>query len=184
MLMTMRAYIEAARGVAFLDAAAVDAEASHPDEQGRKRGGERAAILTPVVKGWCTDLGVELSSIAVQVHGGMGFVEETGVAQHYRDARINPIYEGTNGIQALDLLARKLPLDGGRVALELFADVDKTADEAAQGGQATAEMGAALKTASATVQATTTKLLERLSSEPADAFAGATPYLTLSLIHI
>lgn len=178
MLMVMKAYIEAMRGVAFLDAAAVDGEASHPTEDGRKAAGERAAILTPIVKGWCTDLGVELTSLAVQVHGGMGFVEETGVAQHYRDARINPIYEGTNGIQALDLLARKLPLDSGRVALELFADIDSAADAAA-GSDATAEMGAALKSASATVQGVTKKLMERLASEPADAFSGATPYLSM-----
>ncbi len=178
-LLTMKAYIEAMRGVAFLDAAAVDAEGHHPDEDGRARGAERAALLTPIVKGWCTDLGVELTSIAVQVHGGMGFVEETGVAQHYRDARINPIYEGTNGIQALDLLSRKLPLDSGRVITELFNDIDATADVASTSGEATAAMGAALKTASATVQATTAKLMERLGSNPADAMAGATPYLTM-----
>ena len=178
MLMTMKAYIEAMRGLAFLDGAAVDAEGHHHDEVGRKRGAERAAILTPIVKGWCTDLGVELTSLAVQVHGGMGFVEETGVAQHYRDARINPIYEGTNGIQALDLLARKLPLDGGRVAKELFADIDAVA-ETALSTEATAKMGAALKATSADVQMTTTKLLERLAANPADAFAGATPYLAM-----
>ena len=179
MLMTMKAYIEAMRGVAFLDGAAVDAEGHHPDEAGRAAGAERAALLTPIVKGWCTDLGVELTSLAVQVHGGMGFVEETGVAQHYRDARINPIYEGTNGIQALDLVARKLPMHSGRVVRELFADIDAAADVAVGGGHATAEMGAALKTASATVQATTMKLMERLSGETVDAFAGATPYLKM-----
>ncbi len=179
MLMTMKAYIEAMRGVAFLDAAAVDAEGHHPTEAGRAKGAERAAILTPIVKGWCTDLGVELTSLAVQVHGGMGFVEETGVAQHYRDARINPIYEGTNGIQALDLVARKLPMDSGRVARELFGDIDAIARAAVSGGDATAEMGAALQTASATVQAVTMKLVERLAGDPIDAFAGATPYLRM-----
>lgn len=179
MLMTMKAYIEAARGLSFLDAAAVDAEVHHPTEDGRQRGGERAALLTPIVKGWGTDLGVELTSIAIQVHGGMGFVEETGVAQHYRNARINPIYEGTNGIQALDLVARKLPMDSGRVATELFDDIDKAAEAAIAGGDATKAMGVALKEASTRIRATTVTLMERLAGNPADAFAGATPYLTM-----
>ena len=175
-LMTMKAYIEAMRGVAFLDAAAVDAEGHHPDEAGREAAAARAALLTPITKGWCTDLGVELTSMAVQIHGGMGFVEETGVAQHYRDARINPIYEGTNGIQALDLVARKLPLDGGAVVASLLDEIDATATAAQDGGEAMATMGAALATSAASVRATTMKVIERLSSSPADAFAGATPY--------
>ncbi len=176
MLLTMKAYIEAMRGVAFLDAAAVDAEGHHPDDAGRETASARAALLTPITKGWCTDLGVELTSIAVQIHGGMGFVEETGVAQHYRDARINPIYEGTNGIQALDLVARKLPLDGGAVISNLLDEIDATAAAAQGGDEAIASMGAALATSTATVRATTMKVIERLSSAPADAFAGATPY--------
>ena len=179
MLMTMKAYIEAMRGVAFLDGAAVDAEGHHPEESGRTAGAERAALLTPIVKGWCTDLGVELTSLAVQVHGGMGFVEETGVAQHYRDARINPIYEGTNGIQALDLVARKLPMDSGRVAKELFDDIDAAAEAAIAGGAATKEMGVALSAANATVRETTMTLVERLAGNTVDAFAGATPYLRM-----
>ena len=179
MLMTMKAYIEAMRGVAFIDGAAVDAEGHHPEESGRTAGAERAALLTPIVKGWCTDLGVELTSLAVQVHGGMGFVEETGVAQHYRDARINPIYEGTNGIQALDLVARKLPMDSGRVAKELFDDIDAAAEAAIAGGAATKEMGVALSAANATVRETTMTLVERLAGNTVDAFAGATPYLRM-----
>jgi len=179
MLLTMKAYIEAMRGLAFLDAAAVDAEDHHPDEAHREAASNRAALLTPITKGWCTDLGVELTSIAVQVHGGMGFIEETGVAQHFRDARINPIYEGTNGIQALDLVARKLPLDGGAAVGALLDEIEQTAALARDGAEALASMGANLATSAATVRATTEKLLERLSSSPADAFAGATPYLRM-----
>ena len=178
-LLTMKAYIEAARGLAFLDAAAVDAQMHHPDEDARELATERASILTPITKGWCTDLGVSLSSMAVQVHGGMGFVEETGVAQHYRDARINPIYEGTNGIQALDLVARKLPLRGGAAINELFDEIDATASLAGEGDEALARMASAVGSANAVVRATTAKVLGQLAENPADAFAGATPYLTM-----
>jgi len=178
-LLTMKAYIEAARGVAFLDAAAVDAEMHHPDEHARERAAERAAILTPITKGWCTDLGVTLTSIAVQVHGGMGFVEETGVAQHFRDARINPIYEGTNGIQALDLVARKLPMRGGAAINELFDEIDATATAVENRGEAIEALASQVASANAIVRATTTKLLDRLAGHPADAFAGATPFLTM-----
>ena len=178
-LLTMKAYIEAARGLAFLDAAAVDAQMHHPDEDARELATERASILTPITKGWCTDLGVSLSSMAVQVHGGMGFVEETGVAQHYRDARINPIYEGTNGIQALDLVARKLPLRGGAAINELFDEIDATASLAGEGDEALAQMASAVGSANAVVRATTAKVLGQLAENPADAFAGATPYLTM-----
>lgn len=178
-LLTMKAYIEAMRGLCFLDAAAVDAQSHHPNEAGRVAATSRAALLTPITKGWCTDLGVELTSMAVQVHGGMGFVEETGVAQHYRDARINPIYEGTNGIQALDLVARKLPLDGGAAITSLLDEIDATAALASDGNEALSSMGAALASANGTVRATTMKLVERLAANPADAFAGATPYLRM-----
>jgi len=183
-LLTMKAYIEAMRGLVFLDGAAVDAEGHHPDEDGRARAGERAALLTPITKGWCTDLGVTLTSIAVQVHGGMGFVEETGVAQHYRDARINPIYEGTNGIQALDLVSRKLPMDGGRVIMELLDDIDEVAARASAGEGALATMGTQLHESNEVIRGTTTTLLERLEAEPADAFAGATPYLSMLGQHL
>ncbi len=178
-LLTMKAYIEAMRGLAYLDAAAVDAEGHHPEPDRRTKAGERAALLTPITKAWCTDLGVELTSIAVQVHGGMGFIEETGVAQHYRDARINPIYEGTNGIQALDLVTRKLPMDGGRVLTEFLDDIDRTAGEAIDAGGELELMGTTLRASNEVVRQTSATLLERLAARPADAFAGATPYLTM-----
>ena len=94
-----------------------------PDEATRTKSSERAALLTPLSKAWCTDLGCELTSVGIQVHGGMGYIEETGAAQHFRDARIAPIYEGTNGIQALDLVGRKLPMRGGAVVADLLASI-------------------------------------------------------------
>src|SRR5688572_5021735 len=113
MLLTQKACIEALRGILYLNAAAMDRAAHHGDEAVRASSDELADILTPVSKGWGTDLGVELTSLALQVFGGMGYIEETGIAQLYRDARIAPIYEGTNGIQAMDLVGRKLPLRAG-----------------------------------------------------------------------
>lgn len=179
MLLTMKAYIEAMRGLAYLDAAAVDAESHHPDPDGRVAAGERSAILTPITKAWCTDLGVELTSLAVQVHGGMGFVEETGVAQHMRDARINPIYEGTNGIQALDLVARKLPMRGGGAVIDLLDDVAATAAAAKATDGPLGSMGLALAAAETSVRETTATVLEYMSGSAVEAFAGATPYLKM-----
>lgn len=113
-LMTCRAYTEAARAIAYLNASAVDRAHAEPDAPKRAEAQALADLLTPVTKAFATDIGVEVSSLALQVFGGMGFIEETGAAQHYRDSRIAPIYEGTNGIQALDLVGRKLPMEGGR----------------------------------------------------------------------
>ena len=113
MLLTMRAYTQAARAICYATAAAIDRSHHAKDETARNAAQERASLLTPVAKAFSTDIGIEVASLGVQVHGGMGFIEETGAAQHYRDARIAPIYEGTNGIQAIDLVMRKLPLSGG-----------------------------------------------------------------------
>ncbi len=115
MLMTQRAYIEAMRALCYLNAAAMDRSRVLPDEAERQANAELAELLIPLSKGWCTDIGNEMTSLAVQVHGGMGYIEETGVAQHFRDVRISAIYEGTNGIQAADLVGRKLPMRGGGV---------------------------------------------------------------------
>ncbi|HBD33340.1 MAG TPA: acyl-CoA dehydrogenase, partial [Cupriavidus sp.] len=107
MLMTMRALIEGARSVAYVAAAASDVAHQHPDEGVRRQNMALYEFLVPVVKGWSTELSIDVTSLGVQVHGGMGFIEETGAAQHYRDARILPIYEGTTAIQANDLIGRK-----------------------------------------------------------------------------
>ena len=113
MLLTMRALTGAARAICYATAVAIDRSERSKTDAERKAAHERASLLTPVAKAFSTDIGVEVSSLGVQVHGGMGYIEETGAAQHFRDARIAAIYEGTNGIQAIDLVTRKLPMNGG-----------------------------------------------------------------------
>ena len=126
MLLTMKALTAAARAICYLTAEAIDRAERAPDDGARRIAQERASLLTPVAKAFSTDIGVEVASLGVQVHGGMGFIEETGAAQHLRDARINPIYEGTNGIQAIDLTMRKLPLSGGEAVRRQIAAMRRT----------------------------------------------------------
>ncbi len=123
MLMTMRAQTEAMRAVTYDLAATLDVSRHHSDDAWRAAAERRVGLLTPVAKGWCTDTGVEVASLGIQIHGGMGYIEETGAAQHLRDARIAPIYEGTNGIQAIDLVGRKLLRDEGAAAAEYVEEV-------------------------------------------------------------
>ena len=120
MLMTIKSYVDAMRYMMYDNQLMLDVEYFAEDEEMKAFGEERCGILTPITKAWISDLGVELSSMAIQVYGGMGYVEETGVAQYLRDSRIAPIYEGTNGIQALDLMFRKLPLDNGQAMQRLL----------------------------------------------------------------
>ncbi len=123
MLLTMRSQIAAMRALSYVAAAAVDASLRAADPARREAAAGRVALLTPVCKAWCTDLACETASLNIQIHGGMGFIEETGAAQHLRDARILPIYEGANGIQALDLAGRKLAMEDGRLPWQLFAEL-------------------------------------------------------------
>lgn len=123
MLMTMRSHAEAMRGLVLETMLALDQQKRHHDESWRLWSERRVGLLTPVIKGWFTDMAVELTSMGVQIHGGMGFIEETGIAQHFRDSRILPIYEGTNGIQAMDLVGRKLLRDEGKAAQEYLDEV-------------------------------------------------------------
>ena len=123
MLLTMKAYIEAMRSMAYVTAADLDLARRHPDAAIRARHQSRVELMTPVVKGWSTEMGQVLTSLGVQIHGGMGYVEETGVAQYMRDARITTIYEGTTGIQANDLVSRKILRDGGESLRLLIADL-------------------------------------------------------------
>jgi alkylation response protein AidB-like acyl-CoA dehydrogenase len=123
MLLTMKSHIEAMRALAYTGAAALDRAKRDPDAAARAKAQARIDLLTPIIKAWLTDCGCEIASLGVQVHGGMGFIEETGAAQHYRDARILPIYEGTNGIQALDLVGRKILRDDGAAAKALFLEI-------------------------------------------------------------
>ncbi len=162
MLAVMRANIDAMRALIYLDAANVDRASSHPEAAERKHAANLVALLTPLCKSWSTDLGVEMASLGIQVHGGMGYIEETEAARPWRDSRIAPIYEGTNGIQAIDLITRKISLDGGRTLDDLLA---KIADEAGD----TAQL-AAVKTATAWIRSALTE--GRID----DALAGATPY--------
>ncbi len=175
MLLTMKASIEAVRGVCYANAHALDLAEHHPDASVRDHHRKFADLLTPMSKAWGTDLGVELTSLAIQVHGGMGYIEETGVAQHYRDARIAPIYEGTNGIQALDLVGRKLPYDGGAFVETVLADIRRTADDLPD---ACSDIARNLCDGVDTLQEAT-EWIHAHAEDVNDVFAGATPYLRL-----
>jgi 3-(methylthio)propanoyl-CoA dehydrogenase len=175
MLMTMRAYIEAMRCLTYANAHALDLAHRAEDPVEREQQQKVADLLTPLSKAWCTDLGVELASIAVQIHGGMGYVEETGVAQHYRDAKIAAIYEGTNGIQALDLVGRKLPYDGGSFVKGYIGGMRETAEGLPD---ELAAIAGPLGEAVDALESATTWLFEHRET-PNDLFAGATPYLRL-----
>ncbi len=177
MLMTTKAYIEAMRCLVYLNALSVDIAHHHPDEDERRRGQERTDLLTPISKAWCTDLGNELTSVAVQVHGGMGFIEETGVAQHYRDIRIAAIYEGTNGIQAMDLVGRKLPMRDGQVVADLIGEIGETVANLSHAGLT--EIADRLEAAAADLQAASRWLLEKGAGAGDDGLAASTPYLRL-----
>lgn len=176
MLMTMKANIEAMRGLLYDTAACVDRSHS-PDDDVRSHAADRAALLTPVAKAWCTDLGVEMTSVALQVHGGMGFVEETGAAQHYRDGRITPIYEGSNGVQAADLVMRKLPIDGGDAVRRYLASIDALDASLGEAGEQFHGIRVALSDALGSLSGVTEWLLDR--DDANDRLAAATPYLEM-----
>lgn len=177
MLATMKSTIEAIRRLLYWNAACLDIAEHHPDAAEREKAADMAALLTPLSKGWGTDMGVELTGMAVQIHGGMGFIEETGVAQHYRDARITTIYEGTNGIQAMDLVGRKLGMKQGAVLMGLLADMRALDSSLARHGELVA-VRTALSQAIDTTERTTRWLLEH-AQNPLDVLSGATPYLRL-----
>jgi hypothetical protein len=176
MLVDMKARIEAARAICLMTAVSADLARHAPSEAEREAARLREELLTPIAKGWSTDLGVEAASIGVQIHGGMGFIEETGAAQHYRDARIAPIYEGTNGIQALDLTGRKLSMGDGAAVRALIADLGSAA-EAANGQTKLGSVGRRLSEAVESLQVATAWMTAHRGQ--ADAQAGATPYLKL-----
>ena len=180
MLMTMRAGTEAMRCVAYLNAAEIDRAHRHPDQAARARSNARAGLLTPITKGWATELGCTITSLGVQIHGGMGFIEETGAAQHYRDSRILPIYEGTTGIQALDLLTRKVLRDGGETARSLIEEMLETLTKVSESGDARVSALAAPAVAQIRVLAEATESLLKLGTgDMVKAAAAATPYLNL-----
>jgi alkylation response protein AidB-like acyl-CoA dehydrogenase len=176
MLMTMKAYTEAMRALVYDAMAAEDRQRHGTTESERLAAANRLALLTPVTKAWCTDRGVDVASLGVQVHGGMGFIEETGAAQFYRDARITPIYEGTNGIQAIDLVMRKLPLDDGAVVGSYLAEISSFNDSIADQPEL-ADIHDELASAITAV----TKATEALNgaTDVNARLAGATPYLEM-----
>jgi len=177
MLLTMKSQIEAMRGLVLTAGAALDTADRHPDAAVRAAAQRRVELLTPIVKAWCTDLGVEIASLGIQVHGGMGYVEDCRAAQHLRDARITTIYEGTNGIQALDLAGRKLQMAGGELPFELFRELrlELRGLEADGWGDLVPPLRDALANAEAA-----TRWLQADHGGDADAVAaGATPYLRL-----
>jgi alkylation response protein AidB-like acyl-CoA dehydrogenase len=179
MLLTMRSLTEASRALAYLAAASLDIAKRHPDIEVRKARQAMVDLLIPVVKGWSTEVGSEVAAIGVQVHGGMGYIEETGAAQFMRDAKIAEIYEGTNGIQANDLIGRKLTRDGGATAKAFIArmrDIDPALEAA---GPELAGLRTSLTQGIAALDAATDWILERQKGDPRAAAAGAVPFMRL-----
>ena len=179
-LLTMKAMTQAARMICLATAAELDTAHLSSNTELAAAARNRAALLTPIAKAFATDTGVDVASLGIQVHGGMGFVEETGAAQYLRDARILPIYEGTNGIQAIDLVMRKLPLEGGAVVVSYFASVAAVAaDVQAANRLELGRTGTYLKDGLAALQSATRWMGGTIKENPDAALAGATPYLRL-----
>lgn len=179
MLMTQKSYIAALRRMMLLNAVHVDISTHHPDAATRARANEIVGLLTPICKGFGTDLGNELTSLALQIHGGTGFIEETGAAQHYRDVRIAAIYEGTNGIQAADLVGRKLGVRNGASFLEFIATMRELDGELAAAGDEFASIRAQLTTGLDVLEQTTGWMLRTGAADPNSVLAGSSPYLRM-----
>ena len=181
MLMDMKARTEAMRALAYCTAACMDRAKRHPDAAERARNHGRVELLTPVVKGWCSESSIMIASNGIQVHGGMGYVEETGAAQHWRDARITTIYEGTTGIQANDLIGRKLARDKGVNAGALIRDMKAELEALALTNDTDlAAIRSALQAALKAFEEATSWMLAHYESDPREAAAGAVPYLKLT----
>jgi hypothetical protein len=180
MLMTMKANVHAVRGICHLTGVSLDLADLASTEAERTAAANRAALLTPIAKAFSTDIGDETTSIGVQVHGGMGFVEETGAAQHMRDSRIAAIYEGANGIHAIDLVQRKLQLADGETVKREIAGVRAVAGEvASRGGAGFGATAARLQEAAGALEETTRTMQQWLASDQNSALTGASQYLRL-----
>ena len=180
MLMQMRSLTAAARTICYATAVALDVSTRAKDAKVRTDAAARGALLTPIAKAFSSDIGNEVAYLGVQIHGGMGFIEETGAAQHYRDARIASIYEGTNGIQSIDLVTRKLAVNNGASVWALLDELKGIVGKVeASNDPAFGTTGAKLRDALGSLERTSKWLLERVASAPNDALAGATPYLRL-----
>lgn len=181
MLMTMRAYIEGCRAMASVAAAAYDATHHHPDAEVRKQNQAFYEFMVPLVKGYSTEMSLEVTSLGVQVHGGMGFIEETGAAQYYRDAKILTIYEGTTAIQANDLIGRKTSRDGGQTAKAIAGQIEKTESELLKQGSADAlAVAKRLKAAREAFIDVVDFVAGNTKASPNAVFAGSVPYLMLA----
>src|SRR6201994_666872 len=180
MLMQMRAMTAATRTICYATAVALDVSVRAKDAKVRSQAAARAALLTPIAKAFSTDIGNDATSIGVQIHGGMGFIEETGAAQHYRDARITQIYEGTNGIQSIDLVTRKLAANNGEAVWALLDELKSIVQQVETSNDpAFGTTGTKLRDALASLERTSHWLLERVTSAPNEALAGGPPYLRL-----
>ncbi|MFN5810741.1 MAG: acyl-CoA dehydrogenase [Burkholderiales bacterium] len=181
MLMTMRAYTEGCRAMASVAAAAYDAAHHHPDADARQQNLAVYEFMVPLVKGFSTEMSLEVTSLGVQVHGGMGFIEETGAAQYYRDAKILTIYEGTTAIQANDVVGRKTVRDGGQTPKALAAQMEKTQAELLAIGTPDAKaMALRLTAAREALLDVVNFMVDKANSNPNDAYAGSVPYLMLA----
>jgi butyryl-CoA dehydrogenase len=181
MLMSMRAQVEASRALAYVTAAASDAAHHHPDEATRKANHAFYEYMVPIVKGWSTELSIDVASTGVQVHGGMGFIEETGAAQYYRDARILAIYEGTTAIQANDLVGRKTARDGGATAKGIIAQIRNTEGELAASGSADCvAIHKQLSAATTALEEVVTYVASNMKSDIKAVFSGSVLYLKMA----
>jgi hypothetical protein len=181
MLMTMRSLIEGARAMAIVGASAYDTAHHHPDKAVAKQAATFYDFLVPLIKGYSTENSVEITSLGVQVHGGMGFIEETGAAQYYRDSRILPIYEGTTAIQANDLVGRKTSRDGGATAKAVAAMIADTEGQlAARDSAAGKKLATQLKAARESFLQVVDFVVANVKTKPNDVFAGSVPYLMLT----
>lgn len=178
MLMLMKSQTEAMRALACVVAVSLDAARLHPNTAERERHQARADLMIPVIKGWCTENSVQIASLGIQVHGGVGFVEETGAAQILRDARITPIYEGTTGIQANDLIGRKIGRDGGRAALALAAEM-RELGTSLEGGKRLARLAPFFLGAVTDLENTVKYIVERYRQDGRLVSVGAVPALQL-----
>ena len=181
MLMSMRTQTEAARALAYVGAGAFDMARHHADAEVRGANQAFYEYLVPIIKGWSTELAIDVASTGIQVHGGMGFIEETGAAQYYRDARILAIYEGTTAIQANDLVGRKTGRDGGAVANKIIGEVRRTAAElGGAGNEDLKAIGRRLETAAGALEQVVAYVVANLKSDIKGVFAGSVPYLKLA----
>lgn len=181
MLMGMKARIAAARAICFETAVQADLAHGAADPQARAKAKAREDLMTPIAKAWSTDMGVEVASVGIQIHGGMGFVEESGAAQFLRDARIAPIYEGTNGIQAIDLVGRKLAGDGGEAMRQVILEGQQVAAQLVSGGDARlGRFGERLQAGCAALEQGTDYILDSAKADRRAMLVGAAPFLQLA----